>query len=88
MNKPQVAKFRLSSDSIAVVVVLIVVLTLGFPVAAKPSDQVCNPTADYFLGIKDYPEAIDVHVRYLQIHPDSSLAHYHLRFAYGMMGRF
>lgn len=86
---PQIAKLRLSLNSDAVVVVLVVVLIIFgcSSVEAKPSDEVCDPTADYFLGIEGYPEAISAHVRYLQIHPEDSLAHYHLGFAYGMMGR-
>jgi Flp pilus assembly protein TadD len=49
-------------------------------------DQVCDATADYFLGVEDYGEAISTHKRLLAAHPNDALAHYHLGFAYGMTG--
>lgn len=48
--------------------------------------EVCNPLADYFLGMEDYPEAIRRHREVVREHPDNALAHYHLGFAYGMLG--
>ncbi len=56
--------------------------------AADPgsNDQVCDATADYFLGAEDYREAIAAHERVLAAHPDDALAYYHLGFAYGMTG--
>jgi tetratricopeptide (TPR) repeat protein len=39
------------------------------------------------LGIEDYAEAIRLHQEVLHQHPDNALAHYHLGFAEGMMGR-
>jgi tetratricopeptide (TPR) repeat protein len=53
---------------------------------AQTSDQVCDPTADYFLGMEDYGEAIATHRRVLAARPGDALAHYHLGFAYGMTG--
>lgn len=50
-------------------------------------DEVCDATADYFLGVEDYPEAVKSHRRVTAAHPDDALAHYHLGFAYGMLGR-
>ncbi len=50
-------------------------------------DEVCDVTADYFLGMEDYPEAVKAHRRVIATHPDDALAHYHLGFAYGMLGR-
>ncbi len=52
----------------------------------QSSDQVCDPTADYFLGMEDYGEAIATHRRVLAARPADALAHYHLGFAYGMTG--
>ncbi|HUY28221.1 MAG TPA: tetratricopeptide repeat protein [Candidatus Binataceae bacterium] len=49
--------------------------------------QVCDPVADYFLGMEDYPEAIRRHRIVIQAHPGNALAHYHLGFAYGVMGQ-
>jgi Flp pilus assembly protein TadD len=54
--------------------------------ATQPADQVCDATADYFLGMEDYGEAITTHRRVLAAHPEDALAHYHLGFAYGMIG--
>jgi tetratricopeptide (TPR) repeat protein len=53
---------------------------------AENSEEVCDPTADYYLGMEDYPEAIRRHLLVIARHPDSALAHYHLGFAYGMLG--
>jgi tetratricopeptide (TPR) repeat protein len=54
--------------------------------AKESSDQVCNATADYFLGMEDYGEAIATHKRVIAAHPGDGLAYYHLGFAYGMTG--
>ena len=53
---------------------------------AGSSDEVCNATADYFLGMEDYGEAVATHRRVIAAHPEDALAHYHLGFAYGMTG--
>ena len=49
-------------------------------------DQVCDPTADYYLGIEDYPRTIQLHQRVIRSHPGFALAYYHLGFAYGVLG--
>src|SRR5208283_631647 len=54
--------------------------------ATADRDQVCNPTADYFLGSEDYAEAARLHRALIKQHPNDALAHYHLGFAEGMMG--
>ena len=60
---------------------------LPLPRSSYSSDeQVCDPLADYFLGMEDYPEAIKRHQAVLRDHPDNALAHYHLGFAYGVTG--
>jgi tetratricopeptide (TPR) repeat protein len=38
------------------------------------------------LGLENYPEAIRLHQRFVAQHPHDALAHYHLGFAYGMIG--
>jgi len=53
---------------------------------AGSADPVCNPTADYFLGNEDYPEAVRLHRLIIQQNPGDALAHYHLGFSEGMMG--
>jgi tetratricopeptide (TPR) repeat protein len=74
-------------------------LTVAIVIAQRPAptsassgtnnsyeEQVCDPLADYFLGMEDYPEAIKRHQAVLREHPDNALAHYHLGFAYGVTG--
>lgn len=48
--------------------------------------QVCDPTADFYLGQENYPAAIQRHLLVLRQHPENALAYYHLGFAYGMVG--
>lgn len=55
-------------------------------VSGANNQEVCDPLADYFLGMEDYPEAIRRHKLVIAEHPDNALAHYHLGFAYGMIG--
>jgi tetratricopeptide (TPR) repeat protein len=50
------------------------------------SDQVCDPLADYYLGMEDYPQAIRRHEIVIRTHPNNALAYYHLGFAYGITG--
>ncbi len=50
-------------------------------------EQVCNPLADYFLGMEDYDEAIQRHRVVVHDDPTNALAHYHLGFAYGVTGQ-
>lgn len=55
--------------------------------AAAPDEQICDVRADSALGLEDYPTAILLHRRVLRSHPNDALAHYHLGFAYGMVGQ-
>jgi Flp pilus assembly protein TadD len=50
-------------------------------------DEICDQTADFLLGAEDYPRAIEAHIRVIAGHPNDALAHYHLGFAYSMVGR-
>jgi len=54
--------------------------------SSTPAEVGCNVSADYALGIEDYPEAIRLHESVLRHDPSDALAHYHLGFAYGMSG--
>jgi tetratricopeptide (TPR) repeat protein len=49
--------------------------------------QICDVAADSYLGLENYDQAIKLHQRIIATHPDDALAHYHLGFAYGMVGR-
>jgi len=71
-------------------VVGILLLSLGIArdaVATTTEEGVCDVRADYFLGNEDYAEAIRRHEEVLHQQPHNALAHYHLGFADGMMGR-
>src|SRR5229473_2446202 len=73
-------------------------IILGLAIVLSPSklcaknsgsdaeEQVCDPLADYYLGMEDYPAAIRLHQIVIREHPDNALAHYHLGFAYGVLG--
>jgi len=73
------------------VLIVLVLQSLGFALASaegpSPDAQVCDPVADYYLGMEDYPEAIQRHRRVIDSNPNNALAHYHLGFAYGLMGQ-
>jgi Flp pilus assembly protein TadD len=62
-------------------------LTGGNSIAGVAEKQVCDVGADYSLGVEDYSEAIRRHVQVLNEHPDNAVAHYHLGFALGMVGK-
>jgi len=55
--------------------------------AGSSDKEICDVDADYSLGLEDYPAAIRAHLALLRTHEDSALAHYHLGFAYSMVGR-
>jgi Flp pilus assembly protein TadD len=50
-------------------------------------EEVCDVAADSALGVEDYATAVTLHRKLLGSHPNDALAHYHLGFAYGMLGR-
>jgi tetratricopeptide (TPR) repeat protein len=73
--------------SIAAIALLLACLWSSAGVAANPrEEQLCDTTADFFLGAENYPEAIRLHREVLRRLPESALAHYHLGFAEGMAG--
>ncbi len=76
------------SVAAAVMAVMVVpCLRVQAVAAMRPAtEQVCNPDADFFLGTENYPEAVLTHQAIIKKHPDDALAHYHLGFAYGMLG--
>lgn len=66
---------------------LFVFFALGPHSAAFADEQVCDVAADVALGLEDFPTAIALHKRLLQSDKTDALAHYHLGYAYGMVGR-
>ena len=54
--------------------------------ARGTEEQICDVSADYALGIEDYPEAIRLHAEVVRKAPENALAHYHLSFAQGEVG--
>jgi tetratricopeptide (TPR) repeat protein len=65
---------------------LAVLLATASTGSAGPRHEVCDVAADYMLGLEKYPEAIRLHQQVLASQPDNALAHYHLGFAFGMIG--
>ncbi len=55
--------------------------------AVNTDNEICNVSADAALGSEDYLRAIALHRHLVAIDPKSGLAHYHLGFAYGMLGQ-
>jgi len=66
---------------------LIVLSAAATGMAAAADEQICDVTADFALGVEDYPRAIILHRKLLESHRNDALAHYHLGFAYGMVGQ-
>ena len=83
----------LSFRRLGICLVALIALVFQSPASARASakssssdEQVCDPLADYFLGMEDYPEAIRRHRVVIDDDPGNALAHYHLGFAYGVVG--
>lgn len=74
-------------SSIAAITLVIFIARVGESEAAGPNEEICNATADTAFGIENYPEAIELHQKVISAHPADALAHYHLGFAYRMVGR-
>jgi tetratricopeptide (TPR) repeat protein len=72
---------------IVAIALLIFLFGIGSNDAMATDDEICDVTADVALGREDYLRAIASHLRLLQSQPNNALAHYHLGFAYGMVGR-
>ncbi len=81
---PQGTNFRLSVVAIALELLC---GSVKLSLAAGAGDEVCEVAADQALGLENYPAAIALHQQVLRAHRDNALAHYHLGFAYGMIGR-
>jgi tetratricopeptide (TPR) repeat protein len=80
---------RRSSICLVALIALVFQSPSGARASAKSSsydEEVCDPLADYFLGMEDYPEAIRRHRVVIDDDPGNALAHYHLGFAYGVVG--
>lgn len=54
--------------------------------APASEEEICDPLADYALGMEDYPRAVKLHQEVIRKHPGLALAYYHLGFAYGVLG--
>ena len=71
---------------IAAPVLLLSVWIANDAIEGGAEQQVCDVSADYFLGVEDYSKAIRLHIEVIREHPTNALAHYHLGFAEGMVG--
>jgi Flp pilus assembly protein TadD len=67
----------------------LVLLSSSLIASAAPvaNYQVCDVAADFALGREDYFKAIVLHRALVRSPRNSALVHYHLGFAYGMVGR-
>jgi len=72
---------------IAATALLILFAVIAAHRAIAADEQICDAAADIALGTEDYPTAITLHKRLLRLDRNDALAHYHLGFAYGMVGR-
>ena len=84
-------RYRSALVSSLLAAALLVNWSVAVRAAVKPSpkssdEQICDPRADYYLGMEDYPEAIRLHRQVIRADPGNALAHYHLGFAYGILG--
>jgi tetratricopeptide (TPR) repeat protein len=65
----------------------LLILCVSSSWAGAAKDEICDADADTALGLEDYLDAIVLHRKILLAGGgDDALAHYHLSFAYGMMG--
>jgi tetratricopeptide (TPR) repeat protein len=77
------------SCAVAIIVLILLAHVIVISKAAaknRAESQICDVAADFALGREDYATAVVLHCRLLQSQPGNALAHYHLGFAYGMMG--
>jgi tetratricopeptide (TPR) repeat protein len=74
--------------AVAVLAALAPFLAVAGTAAADTSSEIaiCDAVADYPMLTENYPQAIRLHLRVLAEHPGNALGHYHLGFAYGMLG--
>ncbi len=73
--------------SLAVLVWLLSPSARAVDTVARPfDDEICDSTADFFLGAENYSQAIRHHLALVREDPNNALAYYHLGFAYGMVG--
>src|SRR2546430_12467477 len=75
------------ASAVLIGVTVIFILGTAESNAAVVQEETCDVTADYALGLEDYAAAITFHRRVIHAHPANALAHYHLGFAYGMIGQ-
>ena len=80
------APIRLSDLGIIAILIGLGILIATAPSQAGSQDQLCDGRADYALRVEDYPRAIALHLKLLRSHSHDALAHYHLGFAYAMVG--
>ncbi len=71
----------------AILLAAVALVSITGPGWAAQNQEICNGPADLALGLEDYQSAIVLHRGVLRSHPRDALAHYHLAFAYGMIGR-
>jgi Flp pilus assembly protein TadD len=85
-----IKSIRLRNPGLNIIVAAVTLLTIlpqfGSREAVAFEEQICDIGADTALGLEHYPAAIALHLNFLKAHPGNALVHYHLGFAYGMIG--
>jgi Flp pilus assembly protein TadD len=79
--------FQVGAKSLVTTALVMLLSVMVSSRATASVREVCDVKADFALGQEDYSKAATLHRSYLSAHPNDALAHYHLGFAYGMMGR-
>src|SRR5690242_21448556 len=70
----------------AAAALLMILSAMTSSAAVTPAVGACDVAADLALKVGDYAKAIKLHQQLLLSDSNNALAHYHLGFAYGMLG--
>ena len=91
LSRPGVTKRSSLLQVLTVVFVLLILAGVAgdptFKHSPEAGQEVCDVQADFSLATEDYPTAIRLHKEVIGRDPKNPLAHYHLGFAYGMVGQ-
>ncbi len=77
---------KLALSAVIVAAIMAMHVRLAGASTIDVDHEICDVSADASLGSEDYSRAIDLHQSVLAADAKNALAHYHLGFAYGMVG--
>ncbi len=78
---------RVGTRRLAATALLMFLSGTGVSGATAADREICDVPGDLVLRLENYSAAVMLHRRHLRSHPNDTLAHYHLGFAYRMIGR-